>query len=118
MDFEGLAWKCFHCGAVWSLSLSLDTSIAGIDGRMEVSTSSAGSVVSISLLVDSASSEESSPVGEDGSYDLRGGGGVDDLWVFSLTTLSSELAGLPSIGLFITTASSEYGALEGESESS
>lgn len=112
-----LLWGIFYCCADRSWSLSLDTSITGIDAWVEESACSVDSVGSTSFLDDSAS-ENSSTVGEDGSSGSLGGGGVADLWVFSLTTLSSELAGLPPNGLFITTASSEYGALGGESDSS
>ena len=109
------------------LSLSLETSITGIVARFSSagvvgsvdSCGSFGSAVSVSF-GGCASSDESSPVGEDGSLpSFGGGGGVAGLCVFSLsTTLSSELAGLPCKGLFMTTASREYGAGDAESESS
>lgn len=88
-------------------------------GDSDVSASD--SAVSVFIVVDvfvvEVSSAESSS--GDGEGDRAGGPGDTALCVSSLTTiLSSELAGLPFNGLFITTESSEYGTGDGESDSS
>lgn len=124
-DDDDDAWPSY-CSRGSVFSWSFETSIRGMEMRVEDSGVSVSDSAALAfseesfsvevLFVEELSSPESYSGGEG---DLAGGSGDFALCVSSLTaTLSSELAGLPFTGLFIITESSEYGTGDGDSESS